>query len=66
MFECVFEQYVFCSNPEDKWFSNTYFFYLLSKSQQGHVSRKFFNFSDSKPFSYKYVPYKKACIFLEN
>ena len=63
MFECAFEQYGFCSNPEDKLFSNTYIFYLWSKSQHGHVSRKFFNFNDSKAFSYKYVTYKKACIF---
>ena len=40
-------------------------FYLWSKSEYGHVSRKFLNFNDSKAFSYKHVPYKKACIVMK-
>ena len=57
LFEYVFEQYGLCSNRENELFSNTYIFYLSTKSQHGHVSRRFLNFSDSKAFSYNYDAY---------
>ena len=61
--EYASEQYGFCSNPEGKLFSNTYIFYLWSKSQHVHVSQTFLNFNDSKAFSNKYVPYKRLILF---
>ena len=44
----------------------TLIFFTYGANQHGHVSRKFLNFNDFKAFSYKHVPYKKACIIHEN